>query len=182
MREELRVDNNFGNNEGNGVFSNLNTNANANTSYGQEQVNGGQTQNYGYGDAAPNQNVGYGDFAQNSNYSYGEPNQNYDNLNQNYTYGQNGYPNGNVGYQYAQQGGYEQELEPPVTVGEWIISMLLMIVPCVNIVLIFVWAFSSSEKKSKSNYFKASLIMTGVVLVLYILIIFVAAFAYMASY
>lgn len=145
------MDNNYGNNEGNGVFSNTNTDMNA--PYGQEQAYGGQTQSYGY-----------------------------DNMNQNYTYGQNGYPNGNVGYQYAQQGGYEQELEPPVTVGEWIVSMLLLMVPCVNIVLIFVWAFSGSEKKSKSNYFKASLIMTGVILVLYILIVFVAAFAYMASY
>ena len=49
--------------------------------------------------------------------------------------------NNNAGaynYQYAPQGGYEQEFEPPVTMGEWLVSMLLMLIPCVNIVLMFV--------------------------------------------
>ena len=50
--------------------------------------------------------------------------------------------------------------------GEWLISMLLMCIPCVNIVLMFVWAFGSSAKKSKSNYFKAALIMAGISIVL----------------
>lgn len=65
-------------------------------------------------------------------------------------------------------------LEEPVSVGEWIVSMLLMLVPCLNIIMMFVWAFGKGEKKSKSNFFKASLIYMGVVLVLYfIMIIFV---------
>ncbi len=61
------------------------------------------------------------------------------------------------------------ELEEPVSMGEWMISMLLMCIPCVNIVLMFVWAFGSSAKKSKSNYFKASLVWTGIGIVLWIL-------------
>lgn len=64
-----------------------------------------------------------------------------------------------------------QDLEEPVSVGEWMIAMLLMIIPCVNIVLMFVWAFSSSEKKSKSNYFKASLIWAGIGIVLWIVFV-----------
>ncbi|MBD9156718.1 MAG: hypothetical protein EGQ17_07770 [Lachnospiraceae bacterium] len=55
--------------------------------------------------------------------------------------------------------------------GEWLVTMLLMLIPCVNIVLMFVWAFSSKEKKSKSNYFKAALIFAAIVLVLYIILI-----------
>lgn len=55
-----------------------------------------------------------------------------------------------------------QDLEEPVTMGEWLITMLLMCIPCVNIVLMFVWAFGSSTKKSKSNYFKASLICSAI--------------------
>lgn len=66
-----------------------------------------------------------------------------------------------------------QGLEEPVSVGEWIIAMLLMMVPCINIILMFVWAFGNSEKKSKSNYFKASLIIAGVVFVLYLLLVIV---------
>ncbi|MBC5658428.1 hypothetical protein H8S44_01335 [Anaerosacchariphilus sp. NSJ-68] len=63
--------------------------------------------------------------------------------------------------------------------GEWLITMLILMIPCVNLVMMFVWAFSSKEKKSKSNYFKASLIFAAVILVLYIIIIaiFGAAFA-----
>ena len=62
-------------------------------------------------------------------------------------------------------------LEEPVTMGEWLVTMLLMMVPCVNIVLMFVWAFSKTEKKSKSNFFKVELIMMGIILVLYIVVI-----------
>lgn len=65
--------------------------------------------------------------------------------------------------------GVEPELEVPVTVGEWVISMLLLCIPCVNIVLMFVWAFSSSEKKSKSNFFKAALIWYAIAMVLSII-------------
>ena len=61
-------------------------------------------------------------------------------------------------------------LEEPVSVGEWIVSMLLMLVPCLNIIMMFVWAFGKDEKKSKSNFFKASLIYMGVVLVLYLIL------------
>ena len=73
----------------------------------------------------------------------------------------------------------QSDLEEPVTMGEWLISMLILLIPCVNIVMMFVWAFSTKEKKSKSNYFKASLIFAAVILVLYIIIIaiFGAAFA-----
>lgn len=71
-------------------------------------------------------------------------------------------------YQYREP---EIDLEEPISMGEWLVTMLLMLIPCVNIVLMFVWAFSSKEKKSKSNYFKAALIFAAVVLVLYIILI-----------
>ena len=79
-------------------------------------------------------------------------------------------------YQYQQP---QTDLEEPVSRGEWLITMLILMIPCVNLVMMFVWAFSSKEKKSKSNYFKASLIFAAVILVLYIIIIaiFGAAFA-----
>ena len=60
------------------------------------------------------------------------------------------------------------DLEEPVSMGEWMITMLLMCIPCVNIILMFVWAFGSSAKRSKSNYFKAALVWSGIFLVLYI--------------
>ena len=64
--------------------------------------------------------------------------------------------------------------------GEWIIAMLLMMIPCVNIILMFVWAFGNSEKKSKSNYFKATLIFAGVMFVLYLLLFIIFGVAGMS--
>jgi hypothetical protein len=52
----------------------------------------------------------------------------------------------------------QSNLEEPVTIKEWIITWLLLCIPIANIILPFVWAFDSSTKKSKSNFFKAYLI------------------------
>jgi len=46
----------------------------------------------------------------------------------------------------------------PVTIGNWVLTYLLMLIPIVNIILIFVWAFGSNTEVSKANWAKASLI------------------------
>lgn len=56
----------------------------------------------------------------------------------------------------------QPELEEPISVGQWLLTTLILIIPCVNIVMMFVWAFSKTEKKSKSNYFKAMLIWMAI--------------------
>jgi len=61
-------------------------------------------------------------------------------------------------------------LEEPVSKGEWAICYFLMMIPCVGIIMMFVWAFSKTEKKSKSNFFKVQLIFVGVIFVLYFLL------------
>lgn len=85
-------------------------------------------------------------------------------MNENINYDEN---NSNQQYPHRPM----QELEEPITMGEWLITMLIMLIPCVNIIMVFVWAFSRKEKKSKSNYFKAYLIYMAVVIVLYIFLI-----------
>ena len=74
---------------------------------------------------------------------------------------QYGTVNGQNAQQYGAPNGYgqpSQELEPPVSMGEWMWTMLLMVIPCVNLILAIVWAFSKNIPKSKSNFFKAYLI------------------------
>ena len=83
--------------------------------------------------------------------------------------------NYNGNYQVPYQQNSPVDLEEPMKVGEWLISLLIMMVPCVNIVMMFVWAFSSTEKKSKSNFFKAELIFMGIILVLYLILIIAVA-------
>lgn len=95
---------------------------------------------------------------------------------------QGGYPNN---YQSEYQGlypGYQNGmpefyqnrnydgLEEPVSIGEWIITLLVMMIPCVNFIMMLIWAFSSSTKKSKSNLCKAYLIVLGAGLAIYLLI------------
>ncbi len=53
-------------------------------------------------------------------------------------------------------------MEEPMSVSDWMLTMLVMCIPCVNIIMMFVWAFSNSEKKTKSNYFKAALIWVAI--------------------
>jgi hypothetical protein len=61
--------------------------------------------------------------------------------------------------------------EPPVSVGEWMLTMLVCVIPVVNIVMLFVWAFGSNTNASKANWAKASLIWMLIGLIFAILFI-----------
>ena len=45
-----------------------------------------------------------------------------------------------------------------ISVGNWMLTMLLTIIPCVNLVMLLVWAFGGNTPKSKANWAKAQLI------------------------
>ncbi|MBD2870943.1 hypothetical protein IDH41_20365 [Paenibacillus sp. IB182493] len=59
------------------------------------------------------------------------------------------------------------------------LTMLIMIIPIVNIIMMFVWAFGDGNP-SKQNYFKASLLWAAIILGLYA-IIAIIVFAAAAS-
>ena len=69
----------------------------------------------------------------------------------------------------------------PVTVGNWILTYLLMCIPFVNIILLFVWAFGSNTPKSKANWAKASLIWMLIGLVIGILFVAMGSAAMLSS-
>ena len=72
-----------------------------------------------------------------------------------------------------------------VRVGEWVIALLLLAIPVVNLVMMFVWAFGGGTNPSKANFAKASLIWMaiGIVLCIIFYAIFGAAmFAMMNGY
>ena len=68
-----------------------------------------------------------------------------------------------------------------MSVKEWLVIDLLMMIPCVNLIVVFVWAFSSSEKMSKYNFFKANLIFAGCILAFYLLLLIIAVGAGLAT-
>lgn len=63
---------------------------------------------------------------------------------------------------------------PIMSVGDWMITMLITAIPIVGLVMLFVWAFGDNENPTKSNWAKASLIwyliMFGFVFIIYAII------------
>lgn len=46
-----------------------------------------------------------------------------------------------------------------------------MMIPLVNLIMMFVWAFSSNTNPNKANYFKAALILFVIYLVLVVAVV-----------
>ena len=59
---------------------------------------------------------------------------------------------------------------PVVSIKEWLLTNLIMMIPLVNIVMMLVWAFNSNTNPNKANYFKAALILFAIVMVIYLVL------------
>ena len=59
---------------------------------------------------------------------------------------------------------------PIVSVKEWLLTNLILMIPLVNIVMMLVWAFSSNTNPNKANYFKAALILFAIVMAIYLVL------------
>ncbi len=151
--------------------------------------NGGQYQNAGqYQNSGQYQNAGQyqngGQYQNAGQYQNGGQYQNAGQYQNDGQYQNNGQPqNENPGYfpHSPYQGaplrpdGRVDGPEDPVKVSEWLLTMLVLAIPCVNLIMLFVWGFGGSEKRSKSNYCKASLIWMaiccGIFILFYIVVI-----------
>ena len=101
---------------------------------------------------------------------------------QGYVQNQNGYSVAPSPYQGAPQmpERYLAGSESAVKVSEWLVTLLLLSIPCVGFILMIVWGFGdTAEKESKVNFCRASLIWTGIlcalVLVIYLVVALVMA-------
>jgi len=54
----------------------------------------------------------------------------------------------------------------PISVGEWVITIIIIAIPIVGFIMLFVWGFGSNTQPSKANWAKATLIMIGISIVL----------------
>ena len=64
-----------------------------------------------------------------------------------------------------------RENTPIVSTGEWVASKFLLLIPVVNIIFLFIWAFNKAENKNKSNWAKATLIVYILRVFIYMIII-----------
>lgn len=69
------------------------------------------------------------------------------------------------------------ENAPVMSVKDWVITILITIIPGVGIIMLFVWAFGSGENPNKSNWAKAQLVwfVIGIVLTVLFMLVFGAA-------
>lgn len=103
--------------------------------------------------------------------------------NQNQT-GQAGYwnqPTPGQTQQQNQQATYQQPVAPgqpvqPVrqsdaslTLGTWVVTVLLTMIPIVGIVMLFIWGFDSTTAPARRNYARAMLIWKAVEIVLFLI-------------
>ena len=149
------------------------------TADNQSQQNPYSSQQYGqqdqtyYQQPQPNR-TSYGQqFTNSPNNAYGANQGKYGNQYQNYNNGYNQQYNTQYQQTYNAQPvvpSYGTPETQPVSVGGWIGVMLLSCLPLVNLIMLFVWAFSSSTKKSLKNYARAALIMFLIVFVIAIVI------------
>jgi hypothetical protein len=63
----------------------------------------------------------------------------------------------------------------PVSVGEWIVTFILLAIPIVNIIMLFVWGFGASAHPSKKTYAQATLIIMAVLIGLSVVVGILAA-------
>ncbi|PZE22867.1 hypothetical protein CBW46_000850 [Paenibacillus xerothermodurans] len=60
---------------------------------------------------------------------------------------------------------------PVMSVKDWLITLLISMIPIAGIVMFFVWAFGDNTNLNKKNYAKAVLIMSGIVIALYVVVV-----------
>lgn len=60
----------------------------------------------------------------------------------------------------------EYQQLPPVSVVDWVLTILVLCIPLVNLIMLFVWGFGSGTNPSKANFAKAALLwmLIGIIL------------------
>lgn len=58
-----------------------------------------------------------------------------------------------------------------VSVGDWMLTIFIMAIPFINIIMLFVWAFSGEPNKSEANWAKASLLWMLIIMIISFVII-----------
>ena len=104
------------------------------------------------------------------NEGYHQPYGNAGNYNCNPNYSGNMNYNGNMNY------GAPQMDTTPLSMGEWLLTLLTAMIPCAGLILYFIWAFSKSGNLNRRNFCRAYLIVQALALVLsFIFAIFIVA-------
>jgi len=73
-----------------------------------------------------------------------------------------------------------QQNYKPMTIGDWLITFLIQIIPLVGFVMLFVWAFGGDTHPSKKTWAQATLLWFVIMIILFI-IFFAALWGFIMS-
>lgn len=65
----------------------------------------------------------------------------------------------------------------PVSLGDWMITLLILCIPLVGIIMLFVWGFADGTHPSKRNFCRAYLIWMLIGLVIFVLFLMMGGMA-----
>jgi hypothetical protein len=65
----------------------------------------------------------------------------------------------------------------PMTVGEWMLTLLVLAIPLVNFVMYLVWAFSGTGNVNRRNFCRASICWVLIIVGLWLAVAVLAAVA-----
>ena len=66
--------------------------------------------------------------------------------------------------------GYDQK---PMSVGDWLITVIILALPLIGLIMLFVWGFGSSGNINRRNYCRATLILALIIFALTLIFLFV---------
>lgn len=142
--------------------------------YTQSTPDNAQSTYAGYQQGIPSQS------GQSSPYSYQNSSgqyQNSQNTNNQYQDNLNYNIGNNMGYNQNSYGNMDTS---PLSMGDWLLTILAAMLPCAGLILYIVWAFSSTGNVNRRNFCRAQLIIMAVVFVLYMILIMVFGAAYLS--
>ena len=59
---------------------------------------------------------------------------------------------------------FENQNQNPMSVKDWLITLLIMAIPVVGLIMLFVYAFGNNGNVNRQNWAKAQLIVMAIVL------------------
>ena len=70
----------------------------------------------------------------------------------------------------------------PLSMGEWLLTLLAALIPCAGLILYCIWAFGKTGNIHRRNFCRASLILQAISIVLSIVFVIFIAVAGVSSY
>ena len=128
-----------------------------------------------------NGNSYYNGTNQSGAYTNGYSDNQYQNGGYNTGFNANGYNNNDNSQSNYQMPPKQMDLSP-LSTGEWLLTLIVGIIPCAGLILYIIWAFSNSGNLNRRNYCRASLILQVISYVLVIFFVIIAAIGGVSYY